>query len=96
MRRKDDFKVFGAFTGDDIVGYVVFESGSGDITQLAVDKAHRRKGLASTLLAKALERNRYNSVKLINAEVSCESINAFLEYCDIPLRGKQFERIKKL
>jgi ribosomal protein S18 acetylase RimI-like enzyme len=96
MRRKDDFKVFGAFIGDDIVGYVVFEPVSGDITQLAVDKAHRRKGLASALLVKALECNRHDSVKVINTEINCESITAFLEYCGIPLRGKQFEMVKKL
>ena len=54
MRRKDDFKIFGAYKGDEIVGYCIFEPGSGDVTQIAIDKAHCRKGLASALLSKAL------------------------------------------
>lgn len=95
-RRKEDFKVFCAYKGDIIVGYIIFEPGSGDITQIAVDKSHRRRGLATVLLAKALECNRHTSVKLINAEVSCVSITAFLDSCGIPLQGKQFEMIKKL
>ena len=95
-RRKDDFKVFCAYKGDIIVGYIIFEPGSGDITQIAVDKSHRRRGLATALLATALECNRHTSVKLINAEVSCVSITAFLDSCGIPLQGKQFEMIKKL
>jgi ribosomal protein S18 acetylase RimI-like enzyme len=96
MRRRDDFKVFGAYKGNDIVGYCIFEPGSGDFSQLAVDKVHRRKGLASALLAKALECNRHDSVKAINTEITCESITAFLEYCGITLRGKQFEMVKKI
>lgn len=95
-RRIDDFKIFCAYKGNDIVGYCVFEPGSGDITQIAVDINHRCKGLASALLTKALECNRHDSVKAINTETYCESITAFLEHCGITLRGKQFEMVKKL
>ncbi|HPT22751.1 MAG TPA: GNAT family N-acetyltransferase [Bacteroidales bacterium] len=95
-RRTDDFKIFCSYKGNNIVGYIVFEPGSGDITQLSVDKSHRRRGLASALLFRALGYNRHDSVKAINTEISCTGITAFLESCGIVLRGKQFEMVKKL
>jgi ribosomal protein S18 acetylase RimI-like enzyme len=95
MRRKDDFKFFGTYNGEELAGYCIFEPGSGDVTQIAVDKKHRRKGLASALLSKALEYNRHDSVKVINTEISCGSIVAFLDSCGIPLKGKQFEMINE-
>lgn len=96
LRRDKDFNVLGAFKGREIVGYCIFEPVSGDVTQIAVDRNHRRKGIASVLLSEALKSNRHNSVKVINTEISCESLTLFLNSCGIPLKGKQFEMIKKL
>ena len=96
LRRKEDFKIFGAFKGTEVVGYCIFEPTSGDVTQIAVDRKHRRQGIASALLSEALKYNRHDSVKVINTEISCESITAFLNSCGIPLKGMQFEMIKKL
>lgn len=95
QRRENDFRVFGAYKGQDVVGYCVFEPTSGDVTQIAVDRNHRRQGLASALLSEALKSNKHNSVKAINTEISCENSTAFLNSCGIPLRGTQYEMIKK-
>jgi ribosomal protein S18 acetylase RimI-like enzyme len=96
LRRRDDFKTLGAYLRRQIVGYCIFEPTSGDIAQIAVDKKHRRLGLASRLLSEAIKFNKHPAVKAINTEISCESITAFLNSCGIPLKGKQFEMIKRL
>jgi ribosomal protein S18 acetylase RimI-like enzyme len=95
-RNPEDFKIFGACQEQELVGYCVFEPVSGDITQLAVFRNHRRKGIASGLLANALKSNQNDAVKCINTEISCTSINSFLQSNGITLKGKQFEMIKQL
>lgn len=94
LRRIDDFIILGAYKGLKIVGYCVFEPTSGDVTQIAVDKDHRRQGIASVLLSEVLKYNKHSQVKAVNTETSCENITAFLNSCNIPLKGKQFEMIK--
>jgi len=96
MRREEDFKILGAYKDHKIVGYSVFDPTSGDVSQIAVDKKHRRQGLATALLCEALIYNRHSSVKVVNVETSCEDMTAFLDSCGIPLKGKQFEMMKKL
>lgn len=91
-----DFKISGAFLDGKMAGYGVFEPLSGDITQLAVHRSQRRKGIASALLANVLKFNQDDSVKCINTEISCESLTAFLLSRGITLKGKQFEMIKQL
>ncbi len=95
-RNPGDFIIMGAFMNKVLVGYCIFEPNSGDITQLAVEKEHRRKGIATNLLKDALKLNSHNSVKAINTEINCQSITKFLESNGISLQGKQFEMIKKL
>lgn len=95
-RSPEDFISLGVFADDSLVGYCVFEPASGDITQLAVDKRYRRKGVASLLLQRMLESNRCESVKVINTDISCTSITGFLKAKNIAVRGRQFEMIRKL
>ena len=95
-RKPEDFKVLGAFKGKKLVGYSILEPNSGDITQLAVDKNYRRKGIGTLLLHEILKFNRHDSVKIINTEISCEPMTAFLQSNGILLKGKQFEMIKRL
>jgi ribosomal protein S18 acetylase RimI-like enzyme len=94
--KPDDFLIFGAFCDNELVGYCIFEPVSGDVTQIAVDGRHRRKGLGTSLLAEALKFNRHDSLKIVNTDVGCDSIIRFLESVNIPLTGKQFEMIRKL
>lgn len=91
-----DFICLGVSTMGQLIGYCVFEPTSGDITQIAVDRQYRRQGFASLLLERILELNKYASVKVINTDIHCESIIAFLEVKNIPIRGKQFEMIKRI
>jgi len=95
-RKPEDFIILGTFKEQNLIGYCVFEPNSGDITQIAVHKKHRRKGIATSLLETAMNSNLHSTVKCINTEIKCNSITAFLESFEIPLKGKQFEMIKQL
>ena len=95
-RAAGGFICLGAFAGDKLLGYCVFEPASGDLTQIAVDKQNRRKGIGSLLLGEIIKLNRTDSVRIVNTDTSCESINGFLKAKNIDADGKQFEMIKKL
>ncbi len=90
------FKIMAAYHGQKPAGYCIFDPGSGDITQIAVDRAFRRQGIATVLLKEILKFNRHTSVKAVNTEVTCDSITAFMESNGILLKGKQFEMIMDL
>lgn len=89
-----DFMAFGAFMHSLPVGYCVLEPLSGDITQLAVNRLHRRQGIGTALLNEALKHNRYHEIKLINADAGNEATAALLKTFNIALAGRQFEMIK--
>jgi ribosomal protein S18 acetylase RimI-like enzyme len=95
-RKPDDFRIVGAYKDMELVGYCIIEPNSGDITQIAVDKEYRRRGIASVLLKEALKLNQYSSIKVVNTELDCRSITDFLQSKAIPIEGKQFEMIKQL
>ncbi|MCF8299014.1 MAG: GNAT family N-acetyltransferase [Saprospiraceae bacterium] len=92
----DDFKIVGVFKEKTLIGYCIFEFTSGDITQIAVDKNYRRKGIASNLLKAVLSYNKHNSVKAINYKLEDFSSTDFFESNNIILQGKQYEMIKEL
>ncbi|MEZ5105157.1 MAG: GNAT family N-acetyltransferase [Draconibacterium sp.] len=96
MRNTENFKMNAAFFRGEVVGYCIFEIGTGDITQIAVDEQHRRKGIATVLLNQMLQLNKHHSVKCINTEIQCQSITRFLDFFSISLKGKQFEMIRRL
>ena len=96
QRTKEDFIHLGVFAENKLVGYCIFEPNSGDVTQIAVDKAHRRKGIASLLLQEVSKLNKNSKTKLINTDVTCSSIVNFLKSKNIEVTGKQFEMIKIL
>lgn len=96
-RKPEDFHVFGALSGDsNLLGYCVFEPASGDVTQIAVRKDCRRKGIGSSLLLKAVGMNAFPSIKILNTDIHCESITSFLESRNIQVTGRQFEMIRPL
>lgn len=74
----------------------MFEPASGDVTQIAVDKQFRRRGIASLLFHKMLESNQHSFIKIINTDIECDSIKAFLKSKNIEPAGKQFEMKMKL
>lgn len=95
-RAANNFFCLGTFIENEPVGYCVFEPVSGDITRIAVDKQHRRKGIASRLLNEMLKLNKSNAVKVINTDISCCSVTDFLRSKNIEITGKQFEMIKRI
>jgi len=96
QRANKDFISLGVFLKEKMIAYCVFEPNTGDITQLAVDKAHRRKGIASLLLHEVGKYNKSATTKLVNTETTCSSIVNFLKAKNIDITGKQYEMIKEL
>ena len=90
------FTCLGAFAGDKLVGYCILFTVSGDIAQIAIDREFRRRGIGSLLLDKILGLNKNASIKIINTDASCESMNGFLKAKNINLTGSQFEMILDL
>ncbi len=95
-RSPDDFVMLGATNNDELIGYCILAIHSGDITQIAVGKEYRRKGVATSLLNKILCYNKCKNVKAINYEVGYDNMVGFFNSVNITLGGKQFEMIKKL
>jgi ribosomal protein S18 acetylase RimI-like enzyme len=95
-RCPENFLILGAYIADSLVGYCIFDHGSGDITQLAVQRGYRREGVASLLLHRAFESNQYDSVKAINCETNQTGFIRFMESFGITLRGQQFEMEKRI
>ena len=95
-RSIEDFICLGVFSEGNLIGYGVFEPTSGDVTQIAVDKQYRRRGVGSLLFQKMLESNKHSSLKITNTDIECHSITAFLQSENIEPAGKQFEMIKRL
>lgn len=79
-----------------VVGYCIFEPSSGDITQIAVDKRYRRKGIGSLLMNKIIEINKQETIKIVNTDINCESLAAFLKSKTIRPTGKQYEMINQI
>jgi ribosomal protein S18 acetylase RimI-like enzyme len=96
QRAREYFISLGAFVNRKLVGYCVLEPNSGDITQIAVDKKFRRKGIASLLIHETVKHNKVGKTRLINTDSSCNSIVDFLKAKNVSSSGKQYEMIKKI
>lgn len=95
-RNIDNFKILGALDDSGLIGYCILEPKTGDISQIAISKNHRRRGVGSQLLKEIMKYNQSKSVKVINTPVECEAITKFLESLNIHLSGKQYEMKKEL
>jgi len=95
-RAPEDFLILEAYKNSELLGYLIFEPGSGDITQIAVEKGYRRKGIASLLLLEAIELNKHDSVKAINYQTDLSDFNHLMDSFGISKKGQQFEMIKRL
>ena len=95
-RASEDFVCLGAFVEQKLAGYCIFEPTSGDVTQIAVEKRHRRKGIATLLLHEIFKLNKNAAVKVINTDIACNSMTDFLQAKNITVTGKQFEMIRKI
>lgn len=95
-RASADLVALGLFAGEELAGYGVFEPGSGDVAQIGVAAEYRRRGVGSVLLREMRGLSSSGCVKVVNTDAVCAGITSFLENCNIPLRGKQFEMIRTL
>lgn len=57
-----------AMMGDKPVGYIVADPSTGDISQIAVDPAHRRCGIATALLRDMLQSIKIDTLKVLNID----------------------------
>lgn len=92
-RVPDDFVMKGIYKDDELIAYGIFAPATGDITQLAVHKDHRRQGIASAILYSLLQSNKSGKIKVINTEETDNAITNFLEANGIPKGGSQYEMI---
>lgn len=95
-RTKEDFISKGVFSDENLIAYSIFEPGSGDVTQLAVHPGFRRKGIGSMLLREIVNDNTFPTLKIVNTDITCDSVKAFLSAHGIEPKGKQYEMVKRL
>lgn len=89
------FQSLGFMIQNQLIAYSIFEPQSGDITQLAVHREFRRKGLGSSLLKEVLKRIPDGTFKIINTETTYKPLTVFLEKLHIKPSGKQYEMLKR-
>ena len=67
---------------DDIAGYIVFEmsQGTGHITNIAVGKKLRKRGIGSKLLLESLRRMKMNGCHIVKLEVRVSNTHAIKFY----------------
>lgn len=96
LRSSGGFVLLGAFQNAALVGYAVVNGSAGDIAQLAVDRAHRRKGIGSRLFKKACAYCAANRIQVINTDARGTAITAFLAAHNMPVTGAQYEMVLAL
>ncbi len=91
-------KFFGAYFKDKCVGYSIVFPSSGVVPQIAVDKRHRHKHIASMLLAE-MQKNtdkKNKKLRLSNIDSKLESLIRFAERLEFKQTISQFEMILTL
>ena len=86
----------GAYEREELVGFVIFEPASGDISSLAVAKDYRRKGIGKSVLKSAVSHVQSDVLKFTNVDCDCESVTGFLSSLGLTPKGQQFEMVRKI
>ena len=90
-RGRSNLTFLGAFVGNAMVGYCVFDADTGDLTQIAVKRGYRHRKIASKLLQEATDRMNTDFIKVLNVSSSDTELHSFLESANIPLASRQLE-----
>lgn len=90
-RGESELTFLGAIIEGKTVGYCVFDANTGDLSQIAVEREYRRRGIASRLLHEAIARMKTDFIKVLNVSSDNLTLPAFLESKNIPLASRQFE-----
>ena len=85
----------GAFLDHQFVGYIIYNPENGRLKQIAVQPNSRRKGIATSLLLKALENNK-PTLSVINVDKKGDSLINFLEKIGLAKELVQMEMSLKL
>jgi len=96
LKEPGDFVIMAAFKNEQLVGYGIAEPGSGDISQLAVAKNERRKGIGSMILSELKKYIQADIVKIINIPENEKGIIDFVTKNGVPKIVSQFEMIKPI
>lgn len=92
-RGNRELTFIGAIHSDRLAGYCVFDPTTGDLTQIAVDRDFRHKGIATLLLHKASTIMTTDFIKVLNIPADDISLHSFLDERNIPIINRQFEMI---
>jgi ribosomal protein S18 acetylase RimI-like enzyme len=92
-RARDPRVILGAFDGDLLIGYAIVFPQTHDLAQLAVRRAHRRRGIGSVLLDRAAA-EADGAVRILNVDAGDEGFDAFLRArgADQFIRQREMER----
>ena len=85
-----------ARAGGRVVGYGVVERATGDVPQLAVDPAHRGRGVGGAILAALVARTEARRVAVINVDDRDVAGMAFLRRAGLEVMATQYEMSKGL
>ncbi|MGU3375331.1 GNAT family N-acetyltransferase [Chryseobacterium sp. M5A1_1a] len=93
---KDECTVLGAFKGEAMVGYAVYNSTVRKIYQVAVDKNYRKQGIGTILFETIRSNINEQVVSLNNVDEISESTSNFLNKIGLENKVSQFEMKRKI
>ena len=70
LRKREYFRILGAFKKEVLIGYGIIEKITGDIPQLAIIEEYRRKGLATMLIKNLSKLSNSEKIKIINIDAA--------------------------
>lgn len=95
-RNPEAFVCLMAYDGTEPVGWGVSETAYGDISLMAVDIRHRRRGIGARLLLELVRANRIERAKALNVDDGCAAMKAFLTQSGFALSCRQYEMCRSL
>lgn len=81
---------------DNIVGYGIIDKRTGDIPQLAVHKAYRRRCIAESILAELIKNTEAERIGILNVELDTVNMVAFLKKLGFMNHVGQYEMLLEL
>ncbi|HWR62086.1 MAG TPA: GNAT family N-acetyltransferase [Clostridia bacterium] len=92
----EEFGYFIAGVDTEIVGYGIIERKTGDIPQIAVDRNHRHKGIAGSILSALVNCTESDKVAVLNIDDTSKSTKDFLCEAGFEHYVDQYEMIMDL
>lgn len=75
----ENYITLGAYTGEKLVGYIIYNPVARKVYQIAVDKNYRKQGIGTKLFNALGKRNGGEPVSLNNVDDTSENTSTFLE-----------------